>query len=106
MVPDGRKVAQKITAIIGYEGSRSLDAEQIRERMRSQCRDAVWLDTRDSATFFKQMASLDVEADVLDMALAKLNADATAMKTPAALFDTLVKEQQAIRRRRANLRTY
>lgn len=90
----------------GSGGSRSLDAEQIRERMRSQCTDAVWLDTRDSATFFKQMASLDVEADVLDMALAKLNADATAMKTPAALFDALVKEQQAIRRRRANLRTY
>lgn len=90
----------------GCGSSRSLNAEQIRERMRSQCTDAVWLDTRDSATFFKQMASLDVEADVLDMALAKLNADATAMKTPAALFDTLVKEQQAIRRRRANLRTY
>lgn len=89
-----------------YEGSRSLDAEQIRERMRSQCRDAVWLDTRDSATFFKQMSGLDVEADVLDMALAKLNADATAIKSPAALFDALVKEQQAIRRRRANLRTY
>jgi hypothetical protein len=40
------------------------------------------------------------------MALVKLNADATAIKSPAALFDTLVKEQQAIRRRRANLRTY
>lgn len=90
----------------GYEGSRCLDAEQIRERMRSQCRDAVWLDTRESATFFKQMAGMEVEADVLDMALAKLNADASAMKTPAALFEALVKEQQAIRRRRANLRTY
>lgn len=90
----------------GYGGSRSVDAEQIRERMRSQCKDAVWLDTRDSATFFKQMASLDVEADVLDMALAKINADATSIKSPAALFDALVKEQRAIRRRRANLRTY
>lgn len=91
----------------GCEGSRSLlDAEQIRERMRGQCKDAVWLDTRDSATFFKQMAGLDVEADVLDKVLAKLNADATAIKSPAALFDALVKEQQAIRRRRANLRSY
>lgn len=90
----------------GYEGSRSLNAEQIRERMRSQCRDAVWLNTRESATFFKQMAGMEVEADVLDMALAKLNADASAIKSPAALFDALVKEQQAIRRRRANLRTY
>lgn len=90
----------------GYEGSRSLDAEQIRERMRSQCKDAVWLDTRESATFFKQMAGMEVEADVLDMALAKLNADATAIKSPAALLAAVDKEQQAIRRRRANLRTY
>lgn len=90
----------------GYGGSRSLNAEQIRERMRSQCRDAVWLNTSESATFFKQMAGLDVEADVLDMALAKLNADAAAIKSPAALHGALVKEQQAIRRRRANLRTY
>lgn len=90
----------------GYEGSRNLNAEQIRERMRSQCREAVWLDTRDSATFFKQMADLEVEAEVLDMALKKLNATATAIKSPAALFEFLVKEQQAIRRRRANLRSY
>lgn len=88
------------------EGCRSMNAEQIRERMRSQCRDAVWLDTRDSATFFKQMAGLDVEADVVDVVLAKLNADATAIKSPAALFDALVKEKQAIRRRLANLRSY
>jgi len=40
------------------------------------------------------------------VALAKLNSDATAIKSPAALFDALVKERQAIRRRLANLRSY
>lgn len=87
-------------------GAAAMSAEQIRESMRQHCPNALWLDHRDSAILFRQMQELDVERDVLQAAINRLTGDKTKTQTPAALFDELVYQQQAIRRRRANLRSY
>lgn len=80
------------------EENPSLDAEQIRERIRARHPGFSYLDTQISKTIFVRIAKLDITVTELDEAAQSLAADPMRKLTADALFDQLVSRRKRPRR--------